>query len=224
MDVNSFHQQVKSGDLDAVRSSLVADPSLLDAANTSGQSAFLLASYYRQPQIAQFLLSLNPKLDIFSACIAGAMDRVREELDRDPSSLEAHSGDGWTPLHLAVFFGHPELAAMLLDSGADVGSRSTNPMKNTPLHAAVAGAHTQCAKLLLEHRADPNAVQQGGFTALHEAAQSGNRQIVELLITAGARINVRAENGQTPLDLALTAGKGEMAELLERHGASLNSA
>ena len=223
MDVDSFHQQVKTGNLESVRTALAEDPSLLDAMNKSGQSAFLLASYYRQPQVAQFLLSLNPKFDIFNACVAGRSDVVLSELDRDPSLLEAHSPDGWTVLHLAAFFGHPELVSTLLDRGADVDSRSTNPMKNTPLHAAVAGGNLAAAKILLEHKADPKAVQHGGWTAIHSAAQSGDRALVELLLASGANTNPRADNGQSPLDLALTMGKGDVAELLEHLGATLKS-
>jgi ankyrin repeat protein len=223
MDVNSFHEQVKAGNLDGVRAALAEDPSLLDALNASGQSAFLLASYYRQPQIAKFLLGLNPKLDIFNACVAGLGDRVAVELDRDPSQLEALSTDGWMPLHLAVFFGHPELAASLLDRGAAVDSRSTNPMRNTPLHAAVAGGNATCVKVLLERGADANATQHGGWTGLHGAAQSGNTGIAELLVAAGARIDARADNGQSPLDMALANGKSAVVALLERLGATLKS-
>src|SRR5690242_5602104 len=110
-DVNTFLEQVKNGDLDAVRASLDADASLLNATNQFGQSPLLLAKYYRQEQVARYLLSLNPKLDIFNASVAGKADAAIAELDRDPALLHAHNSDGWAPLHLAAFFGHPQLAA-----------------------------------------------------------------------------------------------------------------
>jgi uncharacterized protein len=218
-DLNSLHNQVRQGDLAGVRVSLTRDPSLLDAANESGQNAFLLAKYYRQPEIAEYLLSLDPKLDVFSSCAAGRQDAVTREIDRDGSLLKAHSGDGWTLLHLAAFFGHADLANVLLDRGADVNARSTNSMKNTPLHAAAAGGHIELTRLLLQRGADANATQEGGWTALHAAAQSGNREMVELLLAHGAHVNVRAENNQTALDLALTKGHQEIARLLEELGA-----
>ena len=117
-DVKAFQEKVKNGDLAAVRSALAEDPALLNALNETGQSAFLLAKYYRQPQIAEYLLSLNPKLDLFDACVAGKTEKVLDEIDRDPSLLESHSSDGWTPLHLAAFFGQAELAKGLLNRGA----------------------------------------------------------------------------------------------------------
>ncbi|MFL6352830.1 MAG: ankyrin repeat domain-containing protein [Bryobacteraceae bacterium] len=219
--MNSLHNQVRQGDLAAVRASLALDRSLLDAANDSGQNAFLLAKYYRQPEIAEYLLSLEPKLDFFSSCVAGRTVAVTDEIDQNGSLLKAHSDDGWTPLHLAAFFAYPDLANALLDRGADVDARSTNSMRNTPLHAAAAGGSIDLMRLLLERGADANAVQEGGWTALHAAAQSGHREMVEVLLAHGAHVNTRAENNQAPLDLALTKRHQEIARLLEELGAKL---
>lgn len=220
-DLKSFHEQVKRGDLDSVRSSLVEDASLLDAPNESGQTAFLLAKYYRQEDVATFLLGRGPKLDVFTACVAGRTSDVLEQINRVPSLLQAHSTDGWTPLHLAAFFGQLDLANALLDLGAPINARSTNSMNNTPLHAAAAGGRTQLVELLLKRGADPNATQESGWTALHSAAQSGNRDMVAALLANGADANARAANNQSPLDLALSHGHPEVAALLEELGAKL---
>ena len=220
-DVRAFQESVKKGDLAAVRSSLAEDPSLLDARNDAGQSAFLLAMYYRQRETADYLLSLGPKLDIFTACAAGQTARVLDEIRGNPKLLEAHSSDGWTPLHLAAFFGHAELAKALLDQGGNVDARSSNNMKNTPLHAAAAGGHVDTVQVLLKRGANPNATQEGGWTALHSAAQAGNRAMVEVLLANGAHVNARAANNQAPLDLALSRGHQDVAALLEELGARL---
>jgi uncharacterized protein len=220
-DLKSFHEQVKRGDLDSVRAAIAEDASLLDAPNESGQTAFLLAKYYRQEDVANFLLDRGPKLDVFTACIAGRTSDILEQINRDPSLLQAHSTDGWTPLHLAAFFGHRDLADALLDLGAPVNARATNAAKNTPLHAAAAGGHAQVVELLLKRGADPNVTQEGGFVALHSAAQSGNRDIVAALLANGADANVRAANNQSPLDLALSHGHHDVAALLEELGAKL---
>lgn len=220
-DVKAFQEQVKRGDLSAVRAALANDPSLLDARNESGQHPFLLAKYYRQEETADYLLSLNPQLDVFTMCVAGRMADVLREIDREPSLLEAHSSDGWTPLHLAAFFGHAELAQALLDRGAKIESRSTNSMKNTPLHAAAAGGKADLVELLVKRGADVNSRQEGGWTALHAAAQAGNRQIVELLVAHGADLHACAANNQSALDLALSKGHPDIAALLEELGARL---
>ncbi len=142
-------------------------------------------------------------------------------IERDATLLESHNGDGWTPLHLAAFFGHLDLTDALLDLGANVNSRSTNGLKNMPLHAASAGGHAEVVALLLKRGADVNAVQGGGWTALHSAALAGNRAMAEALLANGADSSIRAENNQTPLDLALSKAHEEVAALLESVGPAL---
>lgn len=220
-DLKAFHEQVKEGDLEGVKTTLAGDRALLDAPNEAGQTAFLLAKYYRQTTVSDYLLSLEPKLDVFQNCVAGRTQSVLEEIDRDPKLLESHSSDGWTPLHLAAFFGHRELAKALLNRKADVDARSTNAMGNTPLHAATAGGNVELARLLLENGANANATQHGGWTALHAAAQSGNHELAEVLVAGGADVSARAGNNQCALDLALSHGHAEVANLLQKLGARL---
>jgi uncharacterized protein len=225
-DVKAFHESVKRGDIDAVRAVVAESPDLLNAKNEAGQNAILLAKYYGQSDTANYLLSLGPALDIFTAAAAGKQEIVLREIERDGTLLEATSGDGWTVLHLAAFFGYPELVTALIERGAEVDARSGNAMQNTPLHAGVAGRKLEAVRALLENPAerkpDVNARQHGGWTALHGAAQNGDRAIVELLIANGADINARAENNQSALDLALTRGNQEIVALLEELGVKLS--
>lgn len=217
-EVDSFHDAVKRGDLSAVQAALHATPELLNATNASGQTAFVLANYYNQPGVASFLLTLQPQLDVFSASIAGLEDRVLAMIEGDPSLIGGHNSDGWTPLHLASFFGKANLAAALIERGADVNARSTNQMQNAPLHAAVAGRKTQIVKLLLAQGADANRAQRGGWTPLHGAAQNGDVEIVEALIASGAHVHARADNNQLPIDLAMTRGHSDVVALLQLQG------
>ena len=219
-DLKFFQESVKKGDLPAVKAAVAEDPLLADTANEAGQTAYLLAKYYRQEETAAFLLQFRPDLDFFEACVAGQTDKVMGEIRENGKLLQAHNTDGWTPLHLAAFFGQRELAQALLDAGAQVDARSTNAMKNTPLHAAVAGGKTDLVQLLLQCGADVNARQEGGWTALHGAAQAGNRPMVELLIAHGADLQARATNNQSALDLAMLKGHSEIAALLDQLGES----
>jgi ankyrin repeat protein len=220
MNVNEFQELVKKGNLAEVKAAVEADPSLATALNASGQSSFILAKYYRQSETASYLLGNLPALNIFESCVAGRTEAVLQKLNENPDLLESHNGDGWTPLHLAAFFGNPELIQALLDRGAAVDARSGNAMTNTPLHAAVAGGKTENVEALAKRGADVNAQQSGGWTALHGAAQAGNREMVEVLLASGADVKARAANNQSPLDLALQRGHGSVAALLEQIGLS----
>jgi ankyrin repeat protein len=167
----------------------------------------------------QALVDADPTLAIFAAAIIGDTERLEELLTGNRSLVSVMSPDGWTPLHLAAFFGKGEAVRLLLNKGASATARSTNQMANTPLHAAAAGKHAEIVKLLLDRGANANARQHGGWTPLHSAAQNGDLECARVLIEAGAEVSVRADNSQQPMDLALTGGRQEMVEFLEAIGA-----
>ncbi len=167
------------------------------------------------------LVEADPSLAIFAATIQGETARVEQLLAANRSLTSALSTDGWTALHLAAFFGMEPTARLLLNRGAVVNARSTNPMRNTPLHAAAAGRHAALVKLLIDHGANVNAQQHGGWAPIHAVAQNGDVESATALVAAGADVQVRADNQQRAIDLALTGGKQAMVEFLEAHGASL---
>ncbi|HEY4360910.1 MAG TPA: ankyrin repeat domain-containing protein [Bryobacteraceae bacterium] len=173
-----------------------------------------------QPRV-DALVAADPTLAIFAAAMQGQTSQVEALLSGNRSLVSAVSTDGWTPLHLAAFFGAAETARTLLNKGADASLRSTNPMQNLALHAAAAGGHAEIVKLLLDRGAPANARQHGGWTALHAAAQHGNIDMAQALVAAGADVSARAENNQQPLDLALTKGHQYMVDFLEACGAKL---
>lgn len=213
---------IKAGDSSRVGALLDADASAANAKDQQGLSPLTVAAYHRQAAIIRMLEERGAEFDIFAAAMLGRTDLVNTLASGNRSLVRAYSQDGWTALHLAAFFGHSDTAAALLAKGAEVRSRSTNPMQNTPLHAAAAGRHSGVVKLLLDHGADINARQHGGWSALHAAAQSGDTALAQLLIDNGADVAARADNNQCALDLALTKGHQDLVDLLERSGASLS--
>ena len=210
---------IKDGDLAAVTALLDGNAELANAVNEQGTAAHTFAIYNRKTDIAELLEARGARIDIFAAAMAGRLKEVCEMLDGNKALVKLMSHDGWTPLHLAAFFGHPEIAAALLASGASVTERSQNAMSNMPLHAAVAGRNFQVVQMLVECGAPVNAKQHGGWTPLHAAAQNGDAAMTELFVQNGADINARADNQQLPIDLALAKGNQEIVSLLEQHGA-----
>ena len=154
------------------------------------KSEILRALYSGNKKRATEVLSSDPELDIFEAAAVGNDERVGQLLDVNPQAANAWAEDGFQPLGLAVFFGHPQTARTLIGAGAEVNSASRNEFKVMPLHSACAvrdpDTRYELAKLLLECGADPNARQQDEFTPLMEATQHGDDRLRELLVQHGA--------------------------------------
>ena len=67
---------------------------------------------------------------------------------------------------------------------------------------------------LLEAGADPNAKEDGNFTALICAAARGHSRVVEALLESGANLHARTKRGRTAADIAIQEGQEEVARLL----------
>src|SRR5437016_2694621 len=157
----------------------------------------------------------GPELDVFDAASVGATARVAELLDREPSLVNAYSGDGFYPLGLAAFFAHPETVRLLLARGADVAQAAKNPMRVQPLHAAAAGRSFQAVKLLVDAGAPGNGRQQEGWTPLQEAVQSGDLEMTCYLLAHGADPRQQNDAGKSAIGLAAERGNVEILKLLK---------
>ncbi len=183
-------EAIAAGDVDRVRDMLHGEPGLAATRDGSGVSAVLSARYRQRMDMVAAVLEAEPELDVFDAAALGHVDRLRALLDEEPDRVGTWSGDGFTPLHLAAFFGQPEATAVLVDAGADVGAVARNAMQVQPLHSAVAGRDVESVRLLLAAGADPDARQHGGWTPLMAARQHGDGGIERLLLDYGASPNV----------------------------------
>src|SRR5207245_392135 len=114
-------------------------PSVDGASRMSESSAILAAMYEGNTDALAALLAARPELDVFEAAAVGDAARIRQLVRARPPLVEAVSGDGWTALHLAAYFGQGEAVERLLAAGADPRVPSRNRLANTPLHAALAG-------------------------------------------------------------------------------------
>ena len=72
------------------------------------------------PELAAYLISRGATVDIHAAARLNMPDRVRALLASDPQLVHARGGDGQLPLHFAATV---EIAAILLDAGADIDAR-----------------------------------------------------------------------------------------------------
>jgi len=206
---------IRERDAQRVRDILAAAPGLADTRPPTGPSALLMACYMGGGEIAELVRSRTAP-DACEAVALRDVEALKRLLDEHPARANARSGDGWTPLHLAGFFGRQDAAELLLARGASLTAISGGAEKNTPLHAALAGAcDAAIVRALVAHGADVNANGANAYTPLHVAASRGNAEVVRFLVESGARIGAKMDDGKTPADLARDRGHPETARLLD---------
>jgi ankyrin repeat protein len=211
-------EAIKAGDFERVKTLVTGDPALVDARDAAGLSAILIAVYHGRKEIANLLVARGASMTLAESCAAGEFDRV-ERYVSEGAAVNAFSDDGWTPLHLAAFFGHAKVAELLLAHGADVTAVSKNANGNTPLHSALASNQKFVAGLLVGSGADVNAADAQGWRPLHLAAANNDLDAMRALIAQGADVRVANNEGKTPLAIAGSRNHREAAALLMRHGA-----
>jgi ankyrin repeat protein len=157
---------------------------------------------------------MDLRAELSDAAQTGNLVRLQELLDRNRDFANLPDEGGYTPLHYAGYFGHPDAARYLITIGADVSAISMDPLRNQPIHAAAASGYDEIVRLLLDAGADPNALQTGQWTPLHAAAEKGHTSVVRLLMERGARPEAQSISGATPRSLAEGKGHAEVAALL----------
>jgi uncharacterized protein len=181
----------------------------------------------------------------FEAIKKGDADKVGELLKQEPGLIKARTKKGTTPVMLALFSRHKEIAE-LLATGIETNIfeatalgridrvrellkkdpalvKAFSPEGFTALHGNL--NHADVVEVLLDNGADINAVSKNNFTAtpLQSALAMGWTDAARVLIARNANVNCRGDEGFTPLHEAAGNGQIEMAKLLLDHGADLNA-
>jgi len=73
-----------------------------------------------EPDLAANAIQRGAIVDVHAAARLGMLEKLRQFVSADPQLVHARGGDGQTPLHFASTI---EIAAFLLDHGADIDAR-----------------------------------------------------------------------------------------------------
>lgn len=110
---------------------------------------------------------------------------------------------GDVPLLITAMQGNEELAAILLDAGADIEVADSH-YGRTPLHWSAIRGQSGLASLLLEHGANVSARDQDGHSALYYANRYSNPSVAEVLLSKGAdRSGSDLDDGRPTLKRAI---------------------
>src|SRR3954471_22138828 len=155
-------------------------PELVTATDEHGVSALLLSLYHRRPEARDALLAAGAPVGPLEAAALGDTEKLAG------ADLSVRGGDGFTPLHLAAFFGGADAVRAILATGADPDADAENTFKVRPIHSAVAVSDHASARARLEAGADPNVEQEGGYTPLTAAIHHQDTEMEALLRRYGA--------------------------------------
>jgi ankyrin repeat protein len=150
---------------------------------------------------------------IHDAADTGDLAGVQAELDKGVDVNVKGIDWGLTPLHSATYWGHKEVAELLIANGADVNAKDDDGW--TPLDGAIYGDDAKIAALLRKHGG-----KSGAEDSILVAVQLLNTEAVKQHLAAGVDVNVKGSSGGTPLHFATTKA---IAELLIANGADLNA-
>ena len=113
------------------------------------------------------------------AAVEGRAADVAAYLHEHGDQVNFADEDGFTPLHFAAQQQHAEVAAMLIDAGADLNAR--NRFGNTPLWGALFNVRSgggEVVRVLLDAGADPDAENNYGVSARGLASKVGNYDLM----------------------------------------------
>jgi ankyrin repeat protein len=205
-------EAIKNGEIEQARVMLNETPELGTERLPSGETAVLTALYRGHRDLAEEIAARASGLDAFAAAALANDDALRRAIAAGHTN--DYSYDGWTPLHLAAFFGSIEAARQLVDAGGNLDAISRNSMRNTPLHAAAAGGYAAIALLLIDRGAEVTVGDAGRHTPLHIAAENGLADVVRALLNRGADPFAVDAEDRTPLARAAAKNRNEIVDLL----------
>jgi ankyrin repeat protein len=166
--------------------------------------------------------TLNSAIPLYYAALCGFHGVAEQLIIKHPQQVHTTGGFFMSPLGAALRGGHPKIARLLYECGADVDVQGYNDY--TPLHGASSCGHFRTVQWLLHHRANPNhRGKSDGWTSLHGAAYFGHVEVSRLLLRYKADNNAHDNKGQIPLHVAAQYGHVNVARLLLEHGADVNA-
>ena len=128
-----------------------------------------------------------------------AFDELKKQIPLSANVNETQGEDKRTALHYISWEGPADVAAMLIDKGADVNQADTR--KRTPLHYAADEGNIPVMEVLLSKGADINAADELGYTPLMRVSSAKvlRPNVAEFLLKKGADVNATDDSGRTML-------------------------
>ena len=180
------------GDEEIIKTLLAAGAKVNAKATDTGETALLNAVSTKRIALVEILLK------------AGADLTIKNRFD-------------FNALNIAAAAGNQEMAALLLDHGANV---ETDTSTLTPLMFAASGGNVDMIRFLVKRGAKVNhGAKEGKQTALLSAIYGGHPDAVQALVELKADVNAKTKDGDTPLKVAMKGDQDDIVKILKAAGA-----
>jgi ankyrin repeat protein len=150
--------------------------------------------------------------NIFDVARSGTLLEAKTLFQNNPKVVNEINTAGYSALILACYRGNTEVAAYLINNGADI---NYNNEMGTPLLAAVVKNNLAIVTLLLKKGINIEAKDANGTTALIYATMFKNHEISRLLIGAKANFDTKDNRGNSALDYAILADDDQLIQILK---------
>lgn len=143
--------------------------------------------------------------DLIKSCEMEDLSTVRELIEKG-AYIDHQEQNGRTPLMIAVQKNNLELAAYLMEQGADLNVRDNTML--TPWLCAGANGFHGILKKALEFSPDLKSTNRFGGTVLLPSSEKGYLKTVEVALKAGVPVNHVNDLGWSALQEAVILGNG----------------
>lgn len=184
---------------------------------------------------------------LFQAISEGNLEKVKDFIEANPSSLTYLDSQGRSPLLISLYYRQNAITDYITSKNPPLSVHEAAALGNipvlknfyqkdknrinayssdgfTPLGLACFFSRKSTVKWLLENGANPNIGSRNEMKVnpIHSAVAARSIGITKLLIEFGANVNVKQNGGWTPLHQAASHGQIEIIELLITSGADIN--
>lgn len=204
----TIHDACRTGDIDAVRAMIAADPATVDADDEHRWRPIFHAALWRHEPVVRLLIEAGADL----AAHAGYVLHYAGEAPDNKTSvaslvqygaLDAHvrpTSDLSRQLLVGVFLADTARVRSLLTRHPHLATEPDG-RGDQPIHHAARNGDTEIVRLLIDFGANVNVTNDRGHTVLYCAGGHGHRATLQLLIDNGADCDARCtEDGQTLME------------------------
>jgi ankyrin repeat protein len=131
-----------------------------------------------------------PDNSIWNSAATGDLAAVKGYIDSG-TDINKKNATGSTALGIAAFFGHADVAGLLIDDGAKINVQDSEG--STPLFLAAFFGRPETLKLLVDKGADLSILNNDGLTALSSVSGTWNEDLESLYTGLGKLLQVEID-------------------------------